>query len=142
MTQHLDAYLAACQVGITLASLGLGWIGEPAIAGALEPPLTTLVGGFAPAASHVVAIAIAFTLISAMHIVLGELAPKSLAIQRALPTALLVAYPLHLFYRIMYPFIAVLNATGNLLIRAIGLRPATEAEHAHSPQELALLLVD
>ena len=142
MTQHLDAYLAACQVGITLASLGLGWIGEPAIAGVLEPPLAALVGGFAPAASHVVAIAIAFALISAMHIVLGELAPKSLAIQRALPTALLVAYPLHLFYRIMYPFIAVLNATGNLLISAIGLRPTTEVEHAHSPQELALLLVD
>ena len=142
MTQHLDAYLAACQVGITLASLGLGWIGEPAIAGVLEPPLAAQVGGFAPAASHVVAIAIAFALISAMHIVLGELAPKSLAIQRALPTALLVAYPLHLFYRIMYPFIAVLNATGNLLISAIGLRPTTEVEHAHSPQELALLLVD
>jgi CBS domain containing-hemolysin-like protein len=77
-----------------------------------------------------------------MHIVLGELAPKSFAIQRALPTALLVAYPLHLFYRLMYPFIAVLNAAGNLLVRAIGLQPATEVEHAHSPQELALLLVD
>ncbi len=142
ITQHLDAYLAACQVGITLASLGLGWIGEPAIAGTLEPPLMTLIGGSAPAASHVVAIAIAFALISAMHIVLGELAPKSFAIQRALPTALLVAYPLHLFYRLMYPFIAVLNATGNLLVRAIGLQPATGVEHAHSPQELALLLVD
>lgn len=142
LTQHLDAYLAACQVGITLSSLALGWIGEPAIAGIIEPPLATLVGGFAPAASHVVAVAVAFTFIAAMHIVLGELAPKSIAIQRALPTAMAVAYPLHVFYKVMYPFIAVLNTLGNMLVRSIGLRPATEAEHAHSPEELALLLVD
>jgi CBS domain containing-hemolysin-like protein len=140
ITHHLDAYLAACQVGITLSSLALGWLGEPAIAALLEPPLHFVVGTFAPAASHAIAIAIAFALISALHIVLGELAPKSVAIQRALPTALWTAYPLHVFYRVMYPFIRGLNAVGNAVVGLMGLRPATESERAHSPEELALLV--
>lgn len=140
ITHHLDAYLAACQVGITLSSLALGWLGEPAIAALLEPPLHLVVGTFAPAASHAVAIAIAFALISGLHIVLGELAPKSVAIQRALPTALWTAYPLHVFYRVMYPFIHGLNAVGNAVVGLMGLRPATESERAHSPEELALLV--
>ncbi len=140
MTTHLDSYLAACQVGITLSSLALGWIGEPAVAGLLEPPLAALIGGFAPAAAHAIAIALAFAFISAMHIVMGELAPKSLAIQRALPVSLWVAYPLHLFYRATYPIIAGLNALGLLILRPFGLHQVTEAERAHSPEELALLL--
>ena len=140
ITHHLDSYLAACQVGITLSSLALGWLGEPAIAALLEPPLVLLIGGFAPAASHAIAVAIAFALISALHIVLGELAPKSVAIQRALPTALWTAYPLHVFYRVMYPFIHALNAVGNRVVGLMGLRPATESERAHSPEELALLV--
>lgn len=140
ITHHLDAYLAACQVGITLSSLALGWLGEPAIAGLIEPPLVLAVGAFAPAAAHAIAIAFAFALISALHIVLGELAPKSVAIQRALPTALWTAYPLHVFYRVMYPFIRALNAVGNGVVGLMGLRPATESERAHSPEELALLV--
>jgi putative hemolysin len=140
ITHHLDAYLAACQVGITLSSLALGWIGEPAIAALVEPPLAALVGGFAPAAAHAVAIALAFALISTLHIVLGELAPKSVAIQRALPTSLWIAYPLHWFYRAMFPFIALLNGIGNAVVRLLGLGPVTEAAQAHSPQELALIL--
>src|SRR5215210_1692830 len=140
ITHHLDSYLAACQVGITLSSLALGWIGEPAIAGLLEPPLFALIGGFAPAVGHTIAIAIAFAFIATLHIVLGELAPKSIAIQRALPTALLAAYPLHWFYRAMRPFIAGLNRIGNAVVGLIGLHPATEAELAHSPDELGLML--
>jgi CBS domain containing-hemolysin-like protein len=137
---HLDAYLAACQVGITLSSLALGWIGEPAIAGLLEPPLTAAIGAFAPALAHGIAIALAFALISMLHIVLGELAPKSVAIQRALPTALWAAYPLHWFYKAMYPFIASLNTIGNAVVGVFGLQPATSAERAHSPEELGLML--
>jgi len=140
ITRRLDSYLAACQVGVTLSSLALGWIGEPVVAGLLEPPLAALVGGFAPALAHAVAIAIAFAFISTMHIVVGELAPKSVAIQRALPVALWVAYPLHWFYRVMYPFIALLNALGNALVALIGIRLAGGVEHAHSPDELGLIL--
>src|SRR5688572_6101005 len=140
ITRHLDSYLAACQVGITLSSLALGWLGEPAIAGLIEIPLVALIGPFAPAVAHAIAIALAFALISAMHIVLGELAPKSVAIQRALPTALWAAYPLHWFFRAMYPFIHALNAVGNRVVGLMGLRPATESERAHSPEELALLV--
>lgn len=140
ITSHLDAYLAACQVGITLSSLALGWLGEPAIASLIELPLATMIGSFAPAVSHGIAIALAFALISALHIVLGELAPKSVAIQRALPTALWAAFPLHWFYRAMYPFIAALNTVGNAVVRLFGLQPASGAERAHSPNELVLIL--
>src|SRR3990170_5340777 len=125
ITGHLDAYLAACQVGITLSSLALGWLGEPAIAGLIEPPLAATVGSFAPALAHGIAIMLAFAFISMLHIVLGELAPKSVAIQRALPTALWAAYPLHWFYRAMYPFIAALNTIGNPVVRLFGLQPAS-----------------
>lgn len=140
ITQHLDSYLAACQVGITLSSLALGWLGEPAIAGLIELPLAAIIGPFAPAVAHGIAIALAFAFISALHIVLGELAPKSVALQRALPTALWAAYPLHWFYRAMYPFISVLNTIGNAVVLRFGLQPATEAERAHSPDELGLIL--
>ena len=140
ITQHLDAYLAACQVGITLSSLALGWLGEPAIAALIEAPLAAVVGGFAPALAHGIAITLAFAFIATLHIVLGELAPKSIAIQRALPTALWAAYPLHWFYRAMYPFISALNTIGNAVVRRVGLQPASAAERAHSPDELGLIL--
>lgn len=142
ITHHLDSYLAACQVGITLSSLALGWLGEPAIAGLIELPLAAVIGSFAPAVAHGIAIALAFALISALHIVLGELAPKSVAIQRALPTALWAAYPLHWFYRAMYPFIAALNTIGNAVVRRFGLQTASAVERAHSPDELGLILDD
>lgn len=140
ITHQLDAYLAACQVGVTLSSLALGWIGEPAIAGLIEVPLAAVAGGFAPALAHAIAIVLAFALISTLHIVLGELAPKSVAIQRALPTVLWVAYPLHWFYRVMYPFITVLNTVGNAVVRIFGLQPASGVERAHSSEELGLIL--
>lgn len=94
---NLDANLAATQLGITISSLALGWIGEPALAHLIEPLLSILPGEIATASSHAVAVAVAFGLITALHIVLGELAPKSLALQRSEGTALWVVRPLGLF---------------------------------------------
>src|SRR5262245_39532830 len=93
---HLDAYIAACQLGITMASLALGWIGEPALAHLLEPLLEQSVGRWAPAAAHGIAVAVAFTVITGLHIVAGELAPKGIALQRPEATALWIARPLQL----------------------------------------------
>jgi CBS domain containing-hemolysin-like protein len=136
--QHLDAYLSATQLGITLASLGLGWIGEPAVARLIESPLTAL--GVPSLAVHTVSFVIAFAVITFLHIVLGELAPKSLAIHRAEGTVLFTAWPMHMFYKIMYPFIWFLNGTANLLLRSIGIQPATEGELAHTEEEIRMLV--
>jgi putative hemolysin len=137
---HLDAYLAATQLGITMASIGLGWIGEPALAGLIEPLFSFLPGIWALAGSHALATAVAFAIVTALHIVLGELAPKSLAIQRSEPVALAVAPPLELFYFIFRPAISVLNGLGNLVLRLFGLQPARGEEMVHSPEELELLI--
>src|SRR5918999_4649339 len=137
---RLDAYFAACQFGITLASLGLGWIGEPALGGVIEPPLEQLFGSFAPAASHGIAIGVAFAFITAMHIVIGELAPKGLALQRTEGTALAVALPMQVFYRVFKLPILLLNAVGNGVLRLMGLRPASGHEMLHSVSELRFLL--
>ena len=140
LIRHLDAYIAACQLGITIASLALGWIGEPALAGAIEPLLHRVVGRFAPATAHALAIAVAFTIITALHIVLGELAPKGIALQRPEGTALWIARPLHLFYIALRWPIVGLNAVGNGVLRMIGLPLATEHHRAHSAEELRLLV--
>jgi CBS domain containing-hemolysin-like protein len=137
---RLDTYIAACQLGITLASLALGWIGEPALARLIEPPLERLVGSFAPAASHGVAVGVAFTLITALHIVIGELAPKGLALQRTESTVLWIARPIKIFYLIFKWPIILLNAIGNGALRLINLRPATAHEMAHSISEVRLLV--
>jgi len=137
---HLDAYLSATQLGITIASLGLGWIGEPAIAHMLEP-LFRKMGIGSEAAIHATALGIAFALISFLHIVLGELAPKSLAISKPEATSLWVAAPLRLFYYLMYPAIVVLNGAANWCLRLFGLTPATEGEaSAHSAEELRMIV--
>lgn len=138
--QSLDAFIAATQLGITMASIGLGWIGEPALAHLIEPALTFLPGLVAPAAAHTAAVGVAFVLITALHIVLGELAPKSIALQRPEGTALLVTQPTALFLRIFWPFIAIMNGAGNLVVRAIGLTPASSHALVHSPEELRLLV--
>src|SRR5215207_5741570 len=122
---HLDAYIAACQLGITMASLALGWIGEPAFAHLIEPPLEALVGRFAPAASHGVAVGTAFAIITALHIVIGELAPKGLALQKPEATALLIARPIQIFYVMFRWPITLLNAVGNGVLKLIGLDPTT-----------------
>ncbi len=136
---QLDAYLSACQLGITLSSLGLGWIGEPAIAALLEP-LFARVGGWNPIYTHTIAITIAFSIISLLHIVLGELVPKSIAIQRAESTALSTAGFLKAFYWICYPIIRSLNGLANLVLRIWGIEPANEADLSHSEEELRMLV--
>ncbi|TAJ32934.1 MAG: HlyC/CorC family transporter [Reyranella sp.] len=136
----LDAHLAATQLGITISSLALGWIGEPAIAHLVERPLERWVGPVAGISSYAIAVAISFVVITALHIVLGELAPKSLALQRSESTALWVVRPLGLFLWLLRPAILVLNGLGNLVLRLCGLRPGTGEESLHSPGELKLLV--
>lgn len=137
---NLDANLAATQLGITISSLALGWIGEPALAHLIVPMLSYLPASVAVASSHAIAVAIAFIVITALHIVLGELAPKSLALQRSESTALWVVRPLGVFLFLLKPAIVVLNGLGNLVLRLVGLRPGTGEESLHSPEELKLLI--
>ncbi len=140
---HLDLYIAATQLGITMASLALGWIGEPALARLLEEwlrDLTVLPPEGRGVAAHSVAVGVAFATITALHIVFGELAPKSLALQRAEATALFVARPLALFLFVFRLPIQALNALGNLAVRLLGLRPAAGAELVHTAEELRLLV--
>jgi CBS domain containing-hemolysin-like protein len=137
--RNLNAYLSACQFGITLASLGLGWVGEPAFARLIEPLFAPL-GAAATTATHSVALTLAFLLITLLHIVFGELAPKTLAIERTEPVALWVALPIRAFTSVFYPVIWALNETANLAVRAIGLEPLPEHGRAHSEEELRLIL--
>jgi CBS domain containing-hemolysin-like protein len=139
LIDNLDAYLSATQLGITLASLGLGWVGEQTVASILVALLDGRVA-VDPITIHLISGVIAFSFITFLHIVLGELAPKSLAIQRAEGTVLLTAWPLVLFYKLMYPFIRLLNGSANRFLRMIGIRPATEAELAHNEEELRMLV--
>ena len=134
-TEHLDAALSATQLGITLASLGLGWVGEPYIAHRVEPLLTSW-GYGDPATVASISFAIAFSIITFLHIIFGELAPKSLAIQRAKAVTLWVAAPLLVFYYLFFPFIYVLNGTANRFLRWAGLGPAGEGDHALGAEEL------
>jgi len=138
LVMNLDAYLSACQLGITLASLGLGWVGEPMIAKMIQPMLIQL--GFSQAVVHPIAFAIAFTFITFLHIVLGELAPKSMAIQKSEGVTLWTALPLIAFYRLMYPFIWLLNGTANGMLRKMGLESASAHEGAHTEEEIRILL--
>ena len=139
---HLDAYLSACQLGITLASLGLGWVGEPAFAHLLEPLFASL-GVDEPALLHTLAFVVSFGIISFLHIVVGELAPKSLAIREPEAMSLWTAVPLFLFYWAMLPFIFVLNASANWLLRRTGLSQGAGhhgAEAPYSNNELRAIL--
>jgi CBS domain containing-hemolysin-like protein len=139
LTKHLDAYLSATQLGITLASLALGWIGEPAFEHLIEP-LFVRFGGAGEAYAKSVAAVFAFAVISILHIVLGELAPKSIAIQKPVGTSLWVAHLLHAFYVVTYPAIWLLNGVSRAILRLVGIEPASEHETAHSPEELRLIL--
>lgn len=136
---QLDAYLSACQLGITLASLGLGWVGEPAFASLLEPAFA-LVGVTSPQIIHGVSFVIAFGVISFLHIVVGELAPKSLAIRIPEAIGLWSALPLYGFYWTMYPAIWVLNESANLVLRVAGLAGAGSHETHYSNDELKMIL--
>lgn len=136
---QLDAYLSACQLGITLASLGLGWVGEPAFARLLEPVFAFL-GVTSPQVIHGVSFVIAFGVISFLHIVVGELAPKSLAIRLPEAVGLWSAIPLYGFYWAMYPAIWVLNASANMVLRVAGLSGAGSHETHYSNDELKMIL--
>ena len=134
-SEHLDAALSATQLGITLASLGLGWIGEPFLAHRLAPVLGWL-GVTDPTAISSIAFGLAFTTITFLHIIFGELAPKSLAIQRAKRVSLWVSGPLMVFHTFFFPVIWSLNSLANLFLRWGGLGPAKEGEHSFSADEL------
>src|SRR3954468_18687463 len=137
---NLDAYLSACQLGITLASLGLGWVGEPFLARMLQP-LFGLMSIQSQTVIRTVSFALAFSAITFLHIVLGEQAPKILAIRKALGTAIMVSPPLRLFYFIFRPGIWFLNASSNWVLRYIfRLQPQAEGEGHHSEEELRLIL--
>lgn len=137
----LDTYLAATQLGITMTSLGLGWIGEPALAAIIEPVLHSfLPHGLAVIGSHTLSVIIAFTIITTLHIVLGELAPKSLAIQKPEGTALALVRPLELYLSLFRPAISFLNSLGNLVLKLIGLQPGSGEEMLHSPEEIKFLV--
>lgn len=136
---HLDAYLAATQFGITLSSLALGWIGEPIVSKIIMQFLELFDLSLTPTLLSTVSLATAFIIITILHIVLGELAPKSLAIQRSEQTTLAVAYPLHAFYLICRPFIWILNGIANFIIKAVGLHVITEGE-VYSSDELRYLV--
>ncbi|CCQ96391.1 conserved membrane hypothetical protein [[Clostridium] ultunense Esp] len=137
---NLNAYLSATQLGITLASLGLGWVGEPAVADMIRPLLALMGLGTSEAILHTLSFVIAFSLITALHIILGELAPKSMAIQQSEAIALWAARPLHLFYVIMFPFIWILNEAANLFLRLLGFKPETDHQSAHTEEEIRLLM--
>jgi CBS domain containing-hemolysin-like protein len=138
IVRNLDAALSATQLGITLASLGLGWVSKPVFAALLAPVLTYF--NLDPAQADWVAFAVGFTVITFLHIVVGELAPKSLAIQKPLPTSLWVARPLHCFYKLFYPAIWLLNHAASWLLRRCGLQPVSESELIHSEEEIRLIL--
>ena len=134
-------FIATTQLGITLASLGLGWIGEPALAHLIEPLFAWLPGEIAGTAAHVAAAGIlAFVLITGMHVIIGELMPKSMALQRAERTALLVVRPTLWVEHLFRPFIWVLNGIGNFLLSLLGFNRASEQEHLHSVEELKMLV--
>lgn len=135
----LDAYLSATQLGITLASLGLGWVGEPALSELVVTPLLEIVGMTNETVIHTISFALAFAIITFLHIVLGELAPKSLAIQRSESTSLWLSAPLMLFYKLFLPAIWLLNKAANGLLRLAGIGPAVELE-AHTEEEIRILM--
>lgn len=136
--QKLDAYLSACQLGITFASLGLGWVGEPAFSTLLAPILGVL-GVLSPSTLHFVSLILGFSVISFLHIVVGELMPKSMAIRQPGRISLMAALPLFLFYWLMYPAIFLLNVTANKLLKIFKLDQTISADHSVSTQELKLI---
>ncbi|MDX1746572.1 MAG: hemolysin family protein, partial [Halobacteriales archaeon] len=135
--RNLDGYLAVSQLGITISSLGLGWIGEPAVAALIEPFL----GQFVPAGTiHLVSFALGFGFITFLHVVFGELAPKTFAIQEATRIALLVAPLMKFFYYAFMPGIFVFNGTANYFTSLLGVSPASEGEETHTEEEIRMIL--
>jgi len=138
MIDNLDEYLSACQLGITITSLGLGWLGEPTVERILHPLFEKF--HLSQTISSFLSFIIAFSFITFIHVVIGELAPKTLAIQKAEAVTLNTAKPLMIFYKVMFPFIWVLNTSARTFTRMFGLGTASEHEIAHSEEELRLIL--
>lgn len=136
---NLDGYLAATQFGITLASLGLGWIGEPVVSKILISGMELVGISLDPELAHQIALPAAFAIITVLHIVFGELAPKSIAIQRPEATTLFLSYPLHAFYLVFRPVVWVLNGIANFILKGIGITP-THGSEVHSSDELRYLV--
>ncbi|MGG2198043.1 hemolysin family protein [Paenibacillus validus] len=139
ITGNLNAYLSACQLGITLTSLVLGWVGEPTISKVLEPILKEWLG-LSPVAMHAVSFIIAFSVITAFHITLGEQFPKTYAIRQSEKVTLWTAIPLILFYKLMFPFIWLLNGVSNWMLRLVGIEPTNDHESAHTEDEIRVLM--
>src|SRR5262245_28674839 len=131
-------YIAATQLGITMASLGLGWIGEPALATMIQPLFARLPATLAETTTHTVAVAIAFAIVTALHIVLGELVPKTIALNKAEATALLVVGPTELFMTVFSPFIKLLNTMGRAVVRLLGMQSQGSHAMVHSEEELKM----
>ncbi|MEF2966393.1 hemolysin family protein [Paenibacillus sp. M1] len=138
VTSNLDGYLSACQLGITITALGLGWLGEPTVEKILHPVFHSL--HVPEAVGSVLSFIIAFVVITYFHVVVGELAPKTVAIRKAESIAMLTAKPLIWFTKIMRPFIWTLNGSANQLVKLMGIKPASEHEEAASEEELQIII--
>ena len=138
LTDHLDASLSVTQLGITLSSLGLGWVGEPAVATLILPITHTI--GLDDVIGHTISLALAFSIITGLHIVLGELTPKTMAIQNVEKIMLSVALPMLVFHRVMYPFVWLLNHVANWVAHRMGFHTASEGDDAHTEEEIRLLM--
>jgi len=141
IVDNMDSYLSACQLGITISSLGLGWFGEELFSLIIIKTFHLLNLNLDPDTAHRVAFPAAFGLLTILHIVLGELAPKSIAIRFPLSVTLSVSWPLRLFYIVFSPFIWILNNSANLLLRIVGIRP-TVGHEIHSEEELRMILTE
>ena len=137
---HLDEYLSATQLGITITSLGIGWLGEPTVKHLIDPLFKAL--HISESIASIISFAIAFSIITFLHVVVGELAPKSVAIQKAEMITMNFARPLILFYRVMFPVIWALNHSARFITSLFGIKPASEGDIAHSEEELRMILTD
>nr|WP_220127187.1 hemolysin family protein [Halobacillus locisalis] len=138
LLNNLDYYLSACQLGITITALGLGWLGEPTLEVLLHPVFDEL--ALPPTVTGTISFAIAFFTITFLHVVLGELAPKTIAIQKAEAITLLLCRPLILYSKLMYPLIWLLNGAANIFVRMFGFQTARESDEVHSEDELRHIL--
>ena len=138
--KNLDKYIAAVQLGITISSLGIGWVGESALARLIIPFFKFLPANYDTIAAHTISAAIAFAVITVLHVVVGELMPKSIALQFPVKTTLWVAKPMFVITRLFAPFVFLLNGLGAVLLKLCGIEPAQAHAAAHSPEELNMLI--
>lgn len=135
---HLDEYLAACQLGITITALGIGMVGESTFEFLLHPLFSSL--GLSETMIHIFTLISAFIIATYLHVVIGEMAPKTIAIQKAEQLTLLIAKPIIMFSKLFYPFIFILNGSARLILKLFGMQPSKESELYHSEEELKLLI--